>query len=614
MSPISTTKTRLSLVDYYLIHRLDVAEYESNAAERARFGARAANEEALRVLYSLWPYRTATAAPAPGDGDFARYLGDKMAEQYEKAMPGLLGGIGYELASCLQFEWKWHWDLYNGPYIRKDKAAEYFKEAESPEGILYRLARRSGIFRPLDDEAVAELLAAPAPWDGKTIAKRFTYLKTGQRNDLIYGLQQGLTTGEDTRRIAERIAPTLGKFEERAVRIARTETMRVSGEAGRAFANANKQYLQGLEAVATFDDRTCVECGSLDGQKWYYNPAGGQRGVGGMPRYPIHPQCRCTLVPFTDFWSEIGIEAPPEFRASMFGPVKNPTFDDWLRSVDKAGHKEVALKVLGPKRYELWKANKLNLRSFTRLAQDKSGGVLPILKKLPPPPPVLEKAPVTVSKKVYPPKKKPEPKPKKKAPPKKREAPAKPYEMHETHAELTRAQRLTNNLKNHQTYRRRMLTPKELEGIQAYTAGDYEDINNLLRGTGQLSHWEVTRARGFMRGLDRALDKCPKYAGPSYRGIRIVGRELEAFARKVKKGAVITDRGYTSSSAFRDRMFRITHGVRVKIIGKNGRYIAPVSSFTSEAEVLFKKGTKFLVKDFGVHQDGRLLDVLLEEL
>ena len=82
------------------------------------------------------------------------------------------------------------------------------------------------------------------------------------------------------------------------------------------------------------------------------------------PRVPLHPNCRCSRVPVTASWKELGIEAkdiPPGMRESMNGEVPETLdYGQWLRRQDRA----TVLDHLGKKRGQWFLDGKLEISDF----------------------------------------------------------------------------------------------------------------------------------------------------------------------------------------------------------------------------------------------------------
>lgn len=100
----------------------------------------------------------------------------------------------------------------------------------------------------------------------------------------------------------------------------------------------NEDVINGYEWLATLDRRSCLVCGSYDGKKFKSLDA-----IKTMP--PIHLRCRCMIIP--------AIEVKDDTRASESGQVDSKIkYEDWL----KAQSEDVQIKVLGKKKYELFKS------------------------------------------------------------------------------------------------------------------------------------------------------------------------------------------------------------------------------------------------------------------
>ena len=182
-------------------------------------------------------------------------------------------------------------------------------------------------------------------------------------------LTQSVIQGEDMAKAARRllgigrgIGGVIGnEIAKQSMVIARTEIQRVSNAVSKEIYDSNQDILKGVQATATLDDKTCIQCASIDGNIYYYakNP----------PNfiYPLHPLCRCTFVPITKSWKELGInadEVSAGTRASFSGQVPDTlTYNDWLKQMNKSDPGFVK-DILGPKRYGYWKPGKLKLKQM----------------------------------------------------------------------------------------------------------------------------------------------------------------------------------------------------------------------------------------------------------
>jgi len=108
-------------------------------------------------------------------------------------------------------------------------------------------------------------------------------------NKLNKVLEEGLSKGWGIPQYTKALQAAVAFTNYEANRIARTEVSRVSNEgAKRSF----KDYgVQKVEWLATLEKRTCSRCAALHGKKYR---------LGDEPSLPLHPHCRCTLVPLLD--------------------------------------------------------------------------------------------------------------------------------------------------------------------------------------------------------------------------------------------------------------------------------------------------------------------------
>lgn len=73
----------------------------------------------------------------------------------------------------------------------------------------------------------------------------------------------------------------------------------------------------GLRWIASRGKKACPQCAALHGKVFYYKPGPGQASVDDMPKGELHPNCRCTRQPVSDFVSP----SPPKFTIKPFSPT-----------------------------------------------------------------------------------------------------------------------------------------------------------------------------------------------------------------------------------------------------------------------------------------------------
>ena len=119
--------------------------------------------------------------------------------------------------------------------------------------------------------------------------------------------------------------------------------------------------------------------------------------------------------------------------------------------------------------------------------------------------------------------------------------------------------------------------------IIAYSGSHYVALNQQLReGKMTKTQW------AFTQSLNAGLDKLPKHTETTYRKAELNAHQLALY----EPGMIIEERGFMSTSKNQGTWSGSTQFI---IHGKSGRDIQKLSSHPSEAEVLFKSGTRFEV-------------------
>gem|GEM_PF-1642724 len=115
-----------------------------------------------------------------------------------------------------------------------------------------------------------------------------------------------------------------------ATMMARTIINGVSNNARVETIKANDDIIDGVKFVGTLDGKTCPHCGAYDGQIW--------RGeeIASARRPPIHPNCRCTLVPYVELRDEEGNVVELEEER----PAANADFDALAKEAYNAQAKQ----------------------------------------------------------------------------------------------------------------------------------------------------------------------------------------------------------------------------------------------------------------------------------
>jgi len=144
-------------------------------------------------------------------------------------------------------------------------------------------------------------------------------------------VSRGLAGGWNPRKTAAELRRTMGIGLTRAMRIARTETLRSYREATRANYAANG--IEEWEWLATLSDRTCLACLALDGQTFPIDQP-----------MQSHVNCRCTMVPVLPF------QVPRVRRVQDGGGEFVGTAGEWFGQLGGSTQRGM----MGPGKFELF--------------------------------------------------------------------------------------------------------------------------------------------------------------------------------------------------------------------------------------------------------------------
>lgn len=169
------------------------------------------------------------------------------------------------------------------------------------------------------------------------------------RRDLLLGV----AIGEHPSKVARRLRDSLRITNSRANLIARTEQLRAYREGTRQYYQNNKHVVETWIWSASFSPRTCAACWALHGQEFDTD----------TPMTP-HPACRCSMVPKTRTWAELGFpnvtESRPQITSGEDAFARQPA------SVQRA--------VLGPKAFDAYKKGDVALADFIHVDHSREWG------------------------------------------------------------------------------------------------------------------------------------------------------------------------------------------------------------------------------------------------
>lgn len=157
-------------------------------------------------------------------------------------------------------------------------------------------------------------------------------------------LAKGEAAGEPMSKLADRVRQVFQSASaSRAEMIARTEVIGAANTGKLLAAQQSSPIVQTKQWLATEDNRTCVECESLDGEERPLD----QSFSDGTSAPPDHPNCRCTLL--------FGTEAPNHWADSPPGTGTGTGTGDGADTGDDADTGESVQKSALLPAMRMWK-------------------------------------------------------------------------------------------------------------------------------------------------------------------------------------------------------------------------------------------------------------------
>ena len=178
-------------------------------------------------------------------------------------------------------------------------------------------------FEILDTKTINSAIIKPWTYDGETFPKRIWKDNNKLKYSLDKILTQGIIRGSPPDKISKSIAKEMNTSLSNARRLVLTESA-VFSTKGR-----DKSYdelnVDEIEFVASLDEKTCAECGGMDGK--HYPRSSGEIGKN-LP--PLHPYCRCTTAPyFNDEFTEGEERFARDEKGNGYYVPSDMTFKEW---------------------------------------------------------------------------------------------------------------------------------------------------------------------------------------------------------------------------------------------------------------------------------------------
>jgi SPP1 gp7 family putative phage head morphogenesis protein len=194
-----------------------------------------------------------------------------------------------------------------------------------------------GLFDPASVERIIGNTAT-----GRPLGSLLAGFGPAARDRVTRAMVVGIIAGHGPRRTATAVRDAMGTTASHALTITRTETLRAYREA-RIDSMRQSGVVDAWTWICSFGPRTCPACWAMHGS---VHPMSEPFGS--------HPNCRCTPVPRTISWAELGIDAPDttpfvEQGSSVFARLP--------------GHEQA--RILGPGGHELYR-NGVPLNAFAQ--------------------------------------------------------------------------------------------------------------------------------------------------------------------------------------------------------------------------------------------------------
>lgn len=177
-------------------------------------------------------------------------------------------------------------------------------------------------FARIDPQTIERILAVP--WAGSDFSSRIWADKDKLTRELMQTLSRGFVRGDSLDRMTKEFTQRMGVSESRAATLIHTESAHMAAEA--AEQGYRETGVQSYRFEAALDLKTCAVCGALDQRE--FPLAEHETGIN-YP--PLHPRCRCTTVPVTEF--QIGSKRAARNLATGKTEYveKGMTYEEWRK-------------------------------------------------------------------------------------------------------------------------------------------------------------------------------------------------------------------------------------------------------------------------------------------
>jgi SPP1 gp7 family putative phage head morphogenesis protein len=165
-------------------------------------------------------------------------------------------------------------------------------------------------------------------------------------------LVNSIAEGRSVQRIAREMKRISQQPLARTLLISRTEVLRAYRQGSIATYSANKDVVKGWTWLSAQSARTCISCWLMHGTVHSVDED-----------FSDHPNGRCTAVPLTKSWADLGFEGMPEQPALPSG-----------ESLFTRLPAEQQRRIMGDASYRAWRAGAVDLQDFVGVRNDPRWG------------------------------------------------------------------------------------------------------------------------------------------------------------------------------------------------------------------------------------------------
>ena len=188
--------------------------------------------------------------------------------------------------------------------------------------------------------------------DGSPLRTLLATFGEEARRDVSSLLINAIAQGQSIRKIARQMQQVTQQPLVRTLLISRTEVLRAYRQGSIATYSANKDVVKGWTWISAQSARTCIACYMLHGTEHDADE-----------EFSDHPNGRCTPVPITKSWADLGFEGMPEQT-----PI--PTGEGLFQRLPSNEQRQI----LGDAAYRAWKAGAVDLGDFVGVKNDPRWG------------------------------------------------------------------------------------------------------------------------------------------------------------------------------------------------------------------------------------------------